>query len=59
MFTIHLSIVIFMPLAAALVAAFLPARLGRWVVFAATLGVLAYVVAMIVDFERGEGMHYV
>ena len=59
MFTIHLSIVIFMPLAAALVAAFLPGRLARWVVLAGTVGVLAYAVAMIIDFERGAGMHYV
>jgi NADH-quinone oxidoreductase subunit M len=57
-FTIHLSIVIFMPLAAALLAAFLPARLGRWVVLAATVGVLAYAIAMLADFERGAGMHY-
>jgi NADH-quinone oxidoreductase subunit M len=57
--TIHLSIVIFMPLTAAVVGAFLPSRLARWAVPAGTLGVLAYAVAMILDFERGAGMHYV
>ena len=32
--TIHLSIVVFLPLAAGLVAALLPARTGRWLVVA-------------------------
>ena len=41
MLTIHLSIVIFLPLAAGLLGAFLPARLARWVVLAGTVGVLA------------------
>jgi NADH-quinone oxidoreductase subunit M len=59
MLTIHLSIVIFMPLAAGLVAAFLPARFCRWIVLAASLGVFAYVVAMLVDFDRGRGLQYV
>jgi NADH-quinone oxidoreductase subunit M len=51
--TIHLSIVLFLPLAAAVVAAFLPARTGRWLVVAATVGVLAYAIVLIADFERG------
>src|SRR5918992_3689670 len=55
MLTIHLSIVLFMPLAAGLVAAFLPRHVGRWVVLAGTVGVLAYAVAMIADFESGSG----
>src|ERR671914_1858153 len=60
MLTIHLSIVLFMPLAAGLVAAFLPRTVGRWVVLAATVGVLAYVVAMLADFEGGSrGLRYV
>jgi len=50
-FTIHLSLVIFLPLAAALIAAFLPARIGRWVVVAASFGVLGYAIAMLVDFD--------
>ena len=48
-----------MPLAAGLLAAFLPARLARWVVLAGTLGVLAYAVAMIADFESDGGLRYV
>ncbi len=51
--TIHLSIVLFLPLAAGLLAAFLPARLGRWLVVAATVGVLGYAIALIADFDRG------
>jgi NADH-quinone oxidoreductase subunit M len=59
-FTIHLSILIFMPLAAGLVAAFLPARLARWIVLVGTAGVFAYAIAMLVDFERGtDGLQYV
>jgi NADH-quinone oxidoreductase subunit M len=53
--TIHLSIVLFMPLAAGVIGAFLPPREGRWLVFAATLGVLGYAIAMIADFPRGSG----
>jgi NADH-quinone oxidoreductase subunit M len=58
--TIHLSIVVFLPLAAGVVGAFLPARLGRWLVLAATLGVLGYAVAMLADFPTAErGLRYV
>src|SRR5215203_3061235 len=48
MFTIHLSIVLFLPLATGLIGAFLPGRLSRWVVFAGTIAVLA-------DFPTGSG----
>jgi NADH-quinone oxidoreductase subunit M len=58
--TIHLSIVVFLPLAAGLAGAFLPARLGRWLVLTATMGVLAYAVAMIADFGTAErGLRHV
>lgn len=53
--TIHLSIVLFLPLAAAVVAAFLPARTARWVVLAGTVGVLGYAIAMLADFDSGAG----
>ncbi len=57
---IHLSIVVFLPLAAALVAALLPARVGRWLVVAATVGVLGFAIAMIADYEPGTaGLKYV
>lgn len=60
MLAIPLSIVIFLPLAAALIGAFAPPRAGRWVVLAATVGVLAYAVVMIADFDRSAtGLRYV
>ena len=60
MLTIHLSIVIFLPLAAALVASVLPARAGRWVVLAGTAGSLGYAVAMIADLDASSaGLQYV
>jgi NADH-quinone oxidoreductase subunit M len=55
MLTIHLSIVVFMPFVAGLIAAFVPARLGRWLVVAATVGVLGYAIAMIADFDHDSG----
>jgi NADH-quinone oxidoreductase subunit M len=58
--TIHLSVVVFLPLAAGLIAAFLPARSGRWLVVAASIAVLAFAIAMIVDFEReSDALQYV
>ncbi|MBA2630825.1 MAG: NADH-quinone oxidoreductase subunit M [Thermoleophilaceae bacterium] len=58
--TIHLSIVLFMPLTAGLLGAFLGQRAARWLVFASTLGVLGYAIAMLVDFESGSsGLQYV
>ena len=57
---IHLSIVVFGPLAAGLAGAFMPARLGRWVVVAATVAVLAYVVVALFDFDSAKaGQQYV
>jgi NADH-quinone oxidoreductase subunit M len=44
-----------MPLAAGVAGAFVPARYARWLVLAATVGVLGYAIAMIADFPRGEG----
>jgi NADH-quinone oxidoreductase subunit M len=57
--TIHLSIILFLPLACAIVVALLPPRLGRSAVLAGPLLVLAYVVAMLVDFDPGGGLQYV
>jgi NADH-quinone oxidoreductase subunit M len=56
--TIHLSIVLFLPLVTGLIAAFLPRGLGRWVVLLGTVLVLAYWVAMVLDFPTGGGMQY-
>ena len=57
--TIHLSIVLFLPLATGLVGAFLPRDMARWAVLAGTVAVLAYVVAMLVDFDSGGGLQWV
>jgi NADH-quinone oxidoreductase subunit M len=56
--TIHLSIPLWMPLAAGLIGLVVP-RAARWVVLAATAGVLAYAIAILVDFERGAGLQSV
>ena len=58
--TLHLSIVLFLPLAAGLIGAALPTRLGRWVVLAGTVAVMAYGIVMLADFDRGSaGLQYV
>ncbi len=57
--TIHLSIVVFLPVVAALIGALLPARVGRWVTVAGSVLVLGYAIAMIADFDRGAGMQWV
>jgi NADH-quinone oxidoreductase subunit M len=59
--TIHLSIVIFMPLATGIIAAFAPRAASRWIVLAGALGVLAYAVAIIADFphDAGGGLKFI
>ena len=57
--TIHLSIVLFLPLAAGVLGALLPRGLARWTVLAGTVAVLAYTVAMLLDFESGGGLQWV
>jgi NADH-quinone oxidoreductase subunit M len=57
--TIHLSILLFLPLAAGLLGAFLPRDTARWAVLAATVAVLAYAIALLIDFEPGGGLQYV
>jgi NADH-quinone oxidoreductase subunit M len=57
--TIHLSIVLFLPLALGLIGAFLPRGMSRWAALLASLLVLAFWVAMLIDFPTGGGMQYV
>jgi NADH-quinone oxidoreductase subunit M len=58
--TIHLSIVLFLPLATGLIGAFLPPRHARWAVLAGTVAVLAYAIVLLFDFEGGRaGLQYV
>jgi NADH-quinone oxidoreductase subunit M len=53
--TIHLSIILFLPLAAGVIGALLPRGMARWAVLAGTVAVLAYAVVMLADFEQGTG----
>jgi NADH-quinone oxidoreductase subunit M len=58
--TIHLSIVLFLPLATGLIGAFLPARHARWAVLAGTVAVLAYAIVLLIDFDGSRaGLQYV
>src|SRR5918996_3978969 len=58
--TIHLSIVLFLPLAAGLVGAFLPRGMARWAVLAGTVAVLGYAIVLLADFDSGaRGLQYV
>jgi len=53
--TIHLSIVLFLPLATGLIGAVLPRGLARWAVLAGTVAVLAYAIVLLADFDSGAG----
>jgi NADH-quinone oxidoreductase subunit M len=58
--TIHLSIVLFLPLVTGLIGALLPRGMARWAVLAGTVAVLGYAVALMIDFESGaRGLQYV
>jgi NADH-quinone oxidoreductase subunit M len=58
--TIHLSILLFLPLASGLLGLFLPRGLARWSVLTGTVWALAYVVVLLFDFEGGRaGLQYV
>jgi NADH-quinone oxidoreductase subunit M len=58
--TIHLSIVILLPLAGALVGALLPAARSHWGALAGAVGTALYAIVMAIDFERGaDGLQYV
>jgi NADH-quinone oxidoreductase subunit M len=57
--TIHLSIMLFLPLATGLLCAVLPREQARWAVLAGSVAVLAYAIVMLIDFEPGGGLQYV
>jgi NADH-quinone oxidoreductase subunit M len=58
--TIHLSIVLFLPLATGLIGAFLPRGMARWAVLTGTVAVLAYAVVLLADFDSGaRGLQHV
>jgi NADH-quinone oxidoreductase subunit M len=57
--TFHLSILIFLPLAASLVAAFLPSRPAAWVALIGAFAALAYTVGLLIDFPtHAAGLQY-
>ena len=51
--TIHLTIVLFLPLAGALVGAFLPGARSHWGILAGSVGTALYAIVMAFDFDRG------
>jgi NADH-quinone oxidoreductase subunit M len=58
--TVHLSILVFLPFAAALVGLLLPATLVRVVAIAGTVLALAYAIVAVADFHSGAaGLQYV
>jgi NADH-quinone oxidoreductase subunit M len=58
--TIHLSIILFLPLAFGVLGALLPRGLARWSALAGTVAVLAYAIVMLADFDSGaRGLQYV
>jgi NADH-quinone oxidoreductase subunit M len=57
--TIHLSILLFLPLVAGFLSTLAPPKAGRWIVFIGTVAVLAYSIVMLVDFDKSAGMQYV
>ncbi|MBU3673603.1 MAG: NADH-quinone oxidoreductase subunit M [Solirubrobacteraceae bacterium] len=57
---IHLSIMLWLPSAAGVVALLVPGRAARWVWLAGTLMVLAYAVVLLADYDRvAGGLQYV
>jgi NADH-quinone oxidoreductase subunit M len=57
--TIHLSILLFWPLALAILASFAPRRLAPAVGLAGSLAPLGYSITMLTDFDAGKGLQYV
>ncbi len=57
--TIHLSIVLFLPLAMGLLGAVLPAWWARWGALAGAVAVLAYVIVILADFDSAGGLQYI
>src|SRR5688500_13359724 len=57
--TLHLSFMLWLPLAAGLIAAVLPRRASGWVALVGSLAALGYAIALVVDFETGAGLQHV
>ncbi len=58
--TIHLSIILWLPLAAGVLGLLVPGRFSRWIVLAGSVAVLAYAVLLLGDYDRARpGLQYV
>jgi NADH-quinone oxidoreductase subunit M len=57
--TLHLSFLLWLPLALGLVGAVLPRRASGWAALLGSLGALGYAIALVVDFETGGGLQHV
>ena len=57
--TIHLSIVIFLPLVVTLIGCLAGPRIARWFGVGGAAAVLAYTIVMLADFEAGGGLQYI
>ena len=53
--TIHLSIILWLPAVAGLLALLLPGRFARWISLLGSLLVLAYAITLLVDYDRAAG----
>jgi NADH-quinone oxidoreductase subunit M len=52
---VTLTILVFVPLAAGIIQAFLPRPLNKWFAAAASVGVLAYSIALLIDYPSSGG----
>jgi NADH-quinone oxidoreductase subunit M len=57
--TVHLSILLFWPVALAALAATAPRRIAPWIGLLATLAPLGYAILLVADFQAGAGLQYV
>ena len=56
--TIYLSIILFLPAVAGLLAMFLPRRLAGWTLVGGSVLALAYAIVMLARFKTGGGMQF-
>ena len=56
--TIYLSIILFLPAVAGLLAMFVPRRLAGWTLVAGSVLALAYAIVMLARFKTGGGMQF-
>jgi NADH-quinone oxidoreductase subunit M len=57
--TVYLSIILFLPAAAGLLALFVPRRLAGWTLVGGSVLALAYAIVMLARFKTGHGLQFV